>query len=722
MIPDTIALLLTGVVSLLGQIVLLRELNVAFFGIELIYIIALGVWMLLTAVGAFVGGRRPSVGRVAFFFFCFALFLPAGVLFLRASRLLMGGVPGAYLSFHLQIATLILALLPTGLLSGLMFREAAGLHAERGRTLAGAYGIESAGSLAGGVLATLCFRYSLQNLPLALLCGLVAVAASLLLFPGKEGRAGRAVALLLAVFLIAVLYRAPSIDRRMTGWNHPGLIATQDTPYGRITATVLAGQVSVFSNDALVFESGGTEAEIFAHLSALQHPEPRRILVLGGGWDGTVLELLRHRPVRIDAVVLDLAPVILARRYLPAEIRASLNDPVVRIMRADPRRFLTNKGFAWDLILVDMPAPSSGETNRFYTTDFFRECAARLHPGGIVALRLPTAENLWTPQTTRRTASVYHALTSVFPEVLVLPGTTTVITASAAPLTRSPDVLTDRLREREIRPRLISSQYIDYIFTNDRFSEATRRLMKTAVPPNTDIRPVCYPYTVVSWIALFFPKLALADLPGFGSGERGIGVIGWIVAIGLILMFLASRLRPSWRRGFLAAVAGFLGIIAETVLILAYQAKQGVLYQDIGLLIAAFMTGLAAGTLILRDLIFGTGAKKKRTRRWGYVLLAGFVPLGLAAIGTVTGGASGGLSLMSTLLAAAGFLVGGLFAFAGLYGVREQKRAIGPLYAADLIGGGMGALFGSLIFIPLFGLIGTLKGMIVLAILAFLLI
>jgi len=148
MIADVAALFLTGLVSLFGQIVLLRELNVAFYGIELIYLIALGVWMLLTAVGALIGGRRPSAGRTAVLFLCFALSLPLGVVFLRASRFLLGGIPGAYLPFPRQIAALVIALLPAGLLSGLLFREAAGLHVERGRTLAGAYVIESAGGLA----------------------------------------------------------------------------------------------------------------------------------------------------------------------------------------------------------------------------------------------------------------------------------------------------------------------------------------------------------------------------------------------------------------------------------------------------------------------------------------------------------------------------------------------------------------------------------------------
>jgi spermidine synthase len=232
---------------------------------------------------------------------------------------------------------------------------------------------------------------------------------------------------------------------------------------------------------------------------------------------------------------------------------------------------------------------------------------------------------------------------------------------------------------------------------------------------------------VISWLSRFFPKLAIADLPGFGGGEgEGSGKIEWGAILGLViglaLLFLGCRLRPSWRRGLLAAVAGFLGIVIESVLILAYQAKEGVLYQDIGLLLAAFMAGLALGTSVFRDLIIGTGVRNKRARWWGCAPLAGFGLLGLAAIGIVAGGAAGGLFLTAVLLAVAGFLVGGLFAYAGLYGVREQKKVIGPLYAADLIGGGMGAFFGSIVLIPLLGLAGTLKGLILLSALALLLI
>ena len=726
MIADVMVLFLTGFVSLLGQITLLRELNVASYGIELIYIIGLGVWMLLTAAGALTGGRTLSSRWLAILFLGFAFFLPSCIVFLRASRFLLGGIPGAYLPFSRQMAALVIALLPAGLISGLLFREAAGMHVERGKTLAGAYGIESAGSLLGGLLATICSRYGMQNLPVAVVCGLIAALVSIFLFRRKGAWAGRAAALLLSVFLVGVLHQSSSIDRRMTGWNHPGLLVTEDSLYGRITATILAGQVSVFMNDALAFESGGREAELFSHITALQHPEPRRILVLGGGWDGTLSELLRHRPVRIDAVLLNLDAINLLRRYLPEEIRASLANPAVRMTRADPRQYLKNKGFAWDLILVAMPEPTSGETNRFYTREFFSQCAARLHPGGIVALRLPTAENLWTPQMSRRTASVYHALASVFPEVLVLSGATTLMTASATPLPRSPEILIDRLRERGFPTRLVSPPYIRYLFTNDRFIDVEKRLKETKVPVNTDIQPVCYSYALLSWLSRFFPRFALVDLPGMPSDLSGIEKSHWLIGagllIGLLILFLGSRLHPSRRRALLAGVAGFTGIVIESVLILSYQAKSGILYQEIGLLLAAFMAGLAIGALVLRDLILGTGIRRPKTRGWGAALLFGYCALGFAIIGTVIGGAAGSLTMTAVLLAATGFLVGGLFAYAGLCNVRDQKKVIGPLYAADLIGGCLGAFCGTLVLIPFLGFAGTLGGMILIAALAFLLI
>ena len=74
----------------------------------------------------------------------------------------------------------------------------------------------------------------------------------------------------------------------MTSWNHPHLLETLDSPYGRVTLTRASGQLSAFANDALAYETEGTAAEEFAHLAAVQHPNPGTVLILGGGTEGLV--------------------------------------------------------------------------------------------------------------------------------------------------------------------------------------------------------------------------------------------------------------------------------------------------------------------------------------------------------------------------------------------------------------------------------------------------
>ncbi|MEI6315782.1 MAG: hypothetical protein WCO89_12995, partial [Syntrophus sp. (in: bacteria)] len=47
-----------GLISILSQVILLRELAVAFYGVELIYLFALGVWLFFTAAGAMISRYR----------------------------------------------------------------------------------------------------------------------------------------------------------------------------------------------------------------------------------------------------------------------------------------------------------------------------------------------------------------------------------------------------------------------------------------------------------------------------------------------------------------------------------------------------------------------------------------------------------------------------------------------------------------------------------------
>ena len=707
-----ISLIAIGLISILGQVVLIRELNVAFYGVELIYLLALGIWLLWTAAGAVIGRRihYPSPPQIAALFIFFGIALPIDVMFIRSSRFIFGGVPGAYLPIIWQFLVLVISLLPAGLLSGLLFQWTAKAYMTGSRTLALAYAIESAGGFFGGLMSTLFIMWGIRNFSAVIVCSLTSVLTSLVLLRGGRVALLRSSAIILACIFLALLWNVSSLDRRMTMLNHPTLVESSDSPYGRITITQLHNQISVFENDALAFETEGTDAEYFCHLTALQHPNPKDVLILGGGIEGIVREMLKYTPRRIHYVELNPVLFNLTIQHLPDDTRKSLGNPNVRIVFADPRQYLKESG-TYDLILVGMPEPSSGQANRFYTREFFKQCHAKLKPGGILGLRLHTAENLWTIPLARRNTSIYRALQSVFPETLFLPGSTNVVTASDTVLPGSPEVMSRRLRDRQPATRLISTSYIRYLFTNDRYYKIKDLLNHEYAPSNTDIRPVCYQYAIIIWLSQFFPRIAGVD--SFSVIGKGFlkSPWGWLSGIGLIIFFLMIRFRPALKRIILVATAGFTGMVLETILILYYQVKHGVLYQDIGLLMMSFMAGLAAGATAIHKKMSGTIDHRPSMRLYGAGLL-----IGLSFLCALTGivlimDICVGLVAISCLLGASGFAVGGIFAYASIHEVEDQKKIISPLYAADLIGGCIGCLLGSLIFIPLAGMDVTAWGL-----------
>lgn len=694
-----IYLFAVGFVSILGQVVLLRELNVAFYGIELIYTLALGVWLLSSACGTMISRKihSPSSTRIDLCFLLLSIGIPLDVAFLRCIRLLFSSVPGAYLPLHTQIAVMFASLLPIGLLLGLLFQWTAKAYVANEKSLAAAYAIESLGGVAGGICATLFLKFGLQNFLISLICALFALGSSFLGVEGRGPKWLRPISTVISAVLILLLWKAPIFDRLMTSWTHPNLVETRDSPYSRVTVTLLNGQVSVFENDGLLFDTEGTRAEEFVHLAVLQHPNPDRVLVLGGGIEGTVLEVLQHSPRTIDYVELNPVLLDIVPRNLPLEIQKSLRAENVRTIVEDPRRFL-NRSLNYDLILVGMPEPTSGQTNRFYTQEFFRQCYAKLNNRGVVAFRLQSSENLWTPQLARRMISIYRAAKSIFPDVIFIPGGTNVVIGSKAPLTRDASVLASRLETRRIKTKLVSPSYLRYLYTNDRFMEIARILQSGTAPVNSDVRPICYQYTIIIWLSKFLPGATLWD---FSIPESwSVRGVVWLMAFSLLPLLL-SRARWPIRRALLTGAAAFIGMVLETTLLLHYQTKSGILYQDLGILLTGFMAGLALGAIAVAKI------NRPFSKGLGFAMLSGFVLIS-GTIGLAINSGRGA-SLVETLglLVLAGFFVAAVFAYASLRAAADQSEVIKPLYSADLIGGCLGSILTSLMLAPIAGLAVT---------------
>jgi spermidine synthase len=693
------SLFVIGFLALLGQVVLLRETAVAAFGIELSYLLALGLWLLGSGLGTFIGWRRvsPPERGVSVLLLIFAALLPAEIALIRGSRVLLGGVTGAYLPFAQQIAEIALAVLPISLLAGLLFQWAAKQFIARGHTLAAAYGIESAGAAVGGLASTLLVALHMQNSSAALLCAFV-VALSVAFTRRDKLRIYGGV---LNVALLGAFIFAPSLDLYTTRWNHPQLAAVFDTPYSRVAITAVGGQISVYENDALSFETQGTSAEEAAHLAALAHANPQDILVLGGGLEGTIAELLKHAPRHIDYIELNRPLFTTLLPQLPAESQESLRDPRVRVQFGDPRRALAVIG-CYDVILIGTAEPTSGQSNRFYTREFFALTARHLNPAGILAFRLRSAENFWPPLLIFRNGSIARAASSVFRDVLVLPGTTVTVLASDTLLSRDPDVLAERYRARNLNARLVTPAYLRYVYTNDRFYDLQNRLSTGNFPANTDARPICYFYATSVWLSKFFPALLGVRASSLQSFSATAILLICAAIVAAVALFWWARERNAMRAVLLAGTAGFSGMLLETLLLLHYQSKSGVLYQNIGLLLTAFMLGLAAGSLLMC-----IRQKRNAARGLIVVIAAAMMLTTLGFVGISFGSESFSWLAACALLVLSGFFVGALFAQASFISQDSPHKAVSSLYAADLVGGCAGTLLGSLLLIPLAGVVGT---------------
>ena len=123
--------------------------------------------------------------------------------------------------------------------------------------------------------------------------------------------------------------------------------------------------------------------EMIAHVPLNSHPDPVRVLVIGGGDGGTLREVLRHASVR-EAHLCEIDPMVteVCRRHFPA-LASSFNDPRVRVFHEDGADFISRHESAYDLIIVDSSDPV-GPAEVLFREEFYVNMKRALKPGGIV--------------------------------------------------------------------------------------------------------------------------------------------------------------------------------------------------------------------------------------------------------------------------------------------------------------------------------------------------
>ena len=166
----------------------------------------------------------------------------------------------------------------------------------------------------------------------------LSMAAVLLMKISRKRMVGAAEAAisLAVIFFVGV---APRLERQALArqWSGFHVLASRDSIYGNLTATETVNIRSLYEN-GLVLASTPDEsaAEESVHYALLEHPAPRRVLLIGGGASGSIAQTLKHPTIeRIDLVELDPELIGMMLYFFPAESGALTSDSRVHLHYAD---------------------------------------------------------------------------------------------------------------------------------------------------------------------------------------------------------------------------------------------------------------------------------------------------------------------------------------------------------------------------------------------------
>ena len=147
--------------------------------------------------------------------------------------------------------------------------------------------------------------------------------------------------------------------------------------FGRML--VLDGVINLTERDEFVYH------EMLAHVPLFSHPDPLKILIVGGGDGGTVREVLKHEGIsRIQQVEIDREIIAISKKYFPS-LSSSLDHPKVNLLLMDAVQYVRDIKEKFDIILIDSTDPVIDQSEGLFTVPFYRDCLNALTEQGILA-------------------------------------------------------------------------------------------------------------------------------------------------------------------------------------------------------------------------------------------------------------------------------------------------------------------------------------------------
>ncbi len=680
-----IAIAAVGFSAIVTQTIFLRELLTLFYGNELVIGIVLANWMILTGFGAFVGKHKKVSGEAHGLIFLILLFLSIlPLLTIFTFEYLRNSIfaPGTMIGVGSCFLSSFFLLLPYCVFSGFAFILSTQILSEQyaKNKIGRAYSSEAIGSLLGGALLNLVLLVFCTTSQALLIVAFILLVTILFLSFESSSRGLRYLNLTLSILCVAI-YFSVNLDRIMKSRLYEGqkLVLNKDTPYGTITVTSQGDQKNIFENGVLLTSNNNVQADEEAvHYAMVQHPHPKKVLLISGGMSGIPAEILKYKVDRIDYVEINPWLIEIGKSLI-----SSCSDNRLHIISTDARRFIRSTEDQYDVVLINVSDPSTAQINRYYTMEFLRDLKKRLSPGAVISMGVHSLVDYFGAEALDLYSTLVKTLSTQFAHVLIVPGSKIFFLGSDQPLSIT---ITKLIDDRNIPTDYVNRYYLEDDDLRQRSDEIMNRLNPQA-SINYDFTPVVYYRQMQYWLS--YSRVTL-----------------WI-PLSLVLIVILLILRRTNAIGIGMFVTGFAASGIEVLLLFSVQILYGIMYQATGFIITVFMGGLAIGAWCAQRWL----KKPSMNHFAGILLMLGLFSILLPGILSLLHGRNSDAFLIYVIFILITLLGSSLVGLEFAIGTRLYRGTIADvassIYSIDLLGSAIGAICVSVLLIPIAGIIWT---------------
>lgn len=234
--------------------------------------------------------------------------------------------------------------------------------------------------------------------------------------------------IILSIVLLGLMFYSDKISNYAEkGIYGNQIIYSKNTKYQKLFVTRHKGDIRLYINGNLQFSTKDEHRyhEALVHPILEAHPNPKNVLILGGGDGLAAREVLTNSKVeKITLVDLDqdMTDTFKTNSMLTEINKNSLTHPKMTVINSDAAKWLENNDGFYDIIIIDFPDPSNYALGKLYSDSFYNLVKQHLSENGLGVIQSTSPyfapHVYWTVSSTLKSVGFkvypYHAYVPSF--------------------------------------------------------------------------------------------------------------------------------------------------------------------------------------------------------------------------------------------------------------------------------------------------------------------